>query len=103
MFCSAPGPLAWTAVTLDGYAWIALKNPKQFPSTLFWISNGGRHYEPWNGRHKRRIGIEDACSYFHEGVESSRSKSLPQNIPTVLAITSPTPSLSWEINKGSVF
>ena len=93
MFCAAPGELAWTAVTLDGYVWITLKSPEQFPSTLFWISNGGRHYEPWNGRHKRRIGIEDVCSYFHEGVESSRANSLPQDIPTVAAFSKDTPKV----------
>ena len=82
LLSAKPQNLAWTAVTLDGYAWISLKNPQQFPSTLFWISNGGRHYQPWNGRHKNRIGIEDVCSYFHEGLDSSRSNKLPHGVAT---------------------
>ena len=93
LFSAEADKIAWTAVTLDGYAWIALKNPQQFPSTLFWISNGGRHYEPWNGRHKRRIGIEDVCSYFHEGVESSRSHSLPDDIATVSTFSKDQPTV----------
>ncbi len=92
LFSAKPQDLAWTAVTLDGYAWIALKNPRQFPSTLFWISNGGRHYEPWNQRHLRRIGIEDVCSYFHEGVESSRANQLPHDIATTAEFSKDRPT-----------
>ena len=92
LFSAAEQNLAWTAVTLDGYAWISLKNPKQFPSTLFWISNGGRHYQPWNGRHKNRIGIEDVCSYFHEGLDSSRSNKLPHGIATTADFSKDQPT-----------
>ncbi len=87
LFSSADKDFAWTAVTLDGYVWLALKNPRQFPSTLFWISNGGRHYAPWSGRHKRRLGIEDVCSFFHEGLESSRTNQLPGGIPTTASFS----------------
>ena len=87
LFSPAGKEFAWTAITLDGYAWISLKNPRQFPSTLFWITNGGRHYAPWSGRHKRRLGVEDVCSYFHEGVESSRENRLPGDIPTTAPFT----------------
>ena len=59
-----PGDFAWTAATLDGYVWISLKDPRTLPSTLFWISNGGRHGEPWNGRHLRRLGLEEICGHF---------------------------------------
>ncbi len=75
LFSALDDHFAWTVITLDGYAWIALKDPKQFPSTLFWISNGGRDYTPWNKEHRRRIGIEDVCSYFHEGCEKSPTKN----------------------------
>ena len=93
LFAAKDENFAWMAVTFDGYAWISLKNPKQFPSTLFWISNGGRHYAPWNGRHRRRLGIEDVCSYFHEGVESSRRNQLPNEIPTVAKFSKATPKV----------
>lgn len=76
-------PFAWSAVVLDGYLWFALKNPADFPSTLLWISNGGRTAAPWNARHLGRIGIEEVCSYFCDGVEISRENRLSaHSIPT---------------------
>lgn len=65
-------PFAWTAAVLDGYVWFSLKNPTDFPGTLLWISNAGRTAPPWNGRHIGRMGIEDVCSYFADGVDRSR-------------------------------
>lgn len=76
-------PFAWSAVVFDGYLWFALKNPADFPATLFWISNGGRSAAPWNGRHLGRLGIEEVCSYFSHGVEQSRKNPLAAlGIPT---------------------
>lgn len=65
-------PFSWTACVLDGYVWFSLKKACDFPATLFWISNGGRHSEPWNGRHSSRLGLEEVCSYFCDDVEVSR-------------------------------
>ncbi len=65
-------PFAWTAAMMDGYIWFSLKNPADFPCTILWISNGGRTAPPWNGRHRGRMGIEDVCSHFAEGVDRSR-------------------------------
>ena len=77
-------PFAWSAVVLDGYVWFALKDPEDFPATLFWMSNGGRTAAPWNGRHRGRIGIEEVCSYFSHGVDESRKSPLVGlDIPTV--------------------
>ena len=71
-----PGqPFAWSAAVLDGWMWFSLKNPVDFPATLFWMSNGGRSGPPWNGRHTGRIGIEEVCSYFCHGVDESRKAS----------------------------
>ncbi|XHR26695.1 MAG: hypothetical protein ACFUZC_12130 [Chthoniobacteraceae bacterium] len=70
---------AWTAVTYprNRYVWFALKDPQVLRSTIFWMSNGGRHYLPWNGRHVRVLGVEDVTSYFHYGAaESARSNSI---------------------------
>lgn len=66
-------PFAWTAVTVaeEKYVWFALKDPKVLPSTIFWMSNGGRHYAPWSSRHRRCIGLEDVCAYFHFGLADS--------------------------------
>lgn len=76
-------PFAWSAVRLDGYVWFALKNPVDFPATLFWISNAGRSGAPWNDRHAGRLGIEDVCSHFCNGLETSRENLLAADgIPT---------------------
>jgi hypothetical protein len=81
-------PFAWSAVVLDDYVWFCLKNPADFPSTLFWISNGGRTAAPWNGRHLGRLGIEDVCSYFACGVDVSRQNPLTADgIPTTRHFT----------------
>lgn len=71
-------PFAWTAVTFprQRYVWFALKDPRVLRNTVFWISNGGRHYPPWNGRHVNVLGLEDVTSYFHFGLaESVRAKA----------------------------
>ena len=66
-------PLAWTALTVpeERHVWFALKDPRVLPSTVFWMSNGGRHYPPWNGRHRRAIGLEEVLSNFHYGLAES--------------------------------
>lgn len=64
---------AWTAVTFnkDKWVWLSLKNPAILPQTVFWFSNGGRHYPPWNGRHINVLGVEETASYFHFGLAES--------------------------------
>ena len=66
-------PFAWTAVTLpeERYVWFSLKDPAVLKHTLFWMSNGGRHYSPWNGRHFNMMGLEEVTSYFHYGLMES--------------------------------
>jgi len=76
-------PFAWSAVVLDGFVWFSLKDPSVFPATLWWLSNGGRSAAPWNGRHLGRIGIEEVCSHFCDGVDVSRKDLLAEkDIPT---------------------
>ena len=69
---------AWTAVTFpeEGYVWFALKDPRVLRQTILWISNGGRHYPPWNGRHINVMGLEEVTSYFHYGLAESAAKNL---------------------------
>ena len=69
-------PFAWTAATFDDYVWFSLKNPREFPATLFWLSNGGRTAHPWEKRHLGRVGLEEVCSYFCYGVDVSREDRL---------------------------
>jgi hypothetical protein len=64
---------AWTAVAFPKhrFAWFALKDPRVLRSTIFWISNGGRHYAPWNGRFVNVMGLEEVTSNFHPGLAES--------------------------------
>lgn len=74
--------LAWTAVTFlqERFVWFALKDPTVLRQTILWLSNGGRSYAPWNGRHVSVMGLEEVTSYFHYGLApSARSNSLEQN------------------------
>jgi hypothetical protein len=40
-----------------------------------WISNGGRHYAPWNGEHVGVMGLEEVTSYFHFGLAESAKRN----------------------------
>jgi hypothetical protein len=79
-------PFAWTAVTFpkQRYLWFALKNPHLLRQTIFWISNGGRHYPPWSGRHTAVMGLEEVTACFHYGLaESARPNQISaKGIPT---------------------
>jgi hypothetical protein len=71
------GP-AWTTLTFSsGFVWVSLRDAADFPTTLLWMSNGGRDDAPWNGRHTRRIGVEDVCSHSCAGLSLSRKSDLP--------------------------
>ena len=91
----AEQPFAWTAVTFPekGYVWFALKDPRVLRETVFWISNGGRHYPPWSGRHVNVMGLEEVCSYFHFGLaESAKSNPLSvKGIPTCITLDARKP------------
>jgi hypothetical protein len=70
-------PFAWTAVTFpkERYVWFALKDPRVLRQTVLWISNGGRHYPPWSGRHINILGLEEVTAYFHFGLAESAGKN----------------------------
>ncbi|PDQ22797.1 hypothetical protein CN311_02005 [Mesorhizobium sanjuanii] len=55
------GGLGWTALArhAEQDLVLVLKNPAELPVTMLWISNGGRDYAPWSGRHRGVLGIED--------------------------------------------
>jgi len=68
----ATASFGWTAATSpDGWVWFALKDPRVLPSTVLWLSNGGRSYAPWSSRHRHVIGIEEVRSYFANGHAAS--------------------------------
>jgi hypothetical protein len=83
---SGNAPFAWTAVAFpkQRYVWFALKDPRVLRGTIFWISNGGRHYAPWNGRHVNVMGLEEVTSYFHGGLAESAADNpfARRGIPT---------------------
>jgi hypothetical protein len=70
-------PLAWAAVAFPQarFAVVTLKNPAVLASTVLWHSNGGRHYAPWNSRHRRVLGVEDVTANFHFGHAESTAES----------------------------
>jgi len=87
--------LAWTTVTFpgQGYVWIALKDPRVLASTVLWHSNGGRHYPPWNGRHRRVLGLEEVTGDFHFGLADSAADNplARRGVPTVLRLRPAAP------------
>ncbi|MCB1106103.1 MAG: hypothetical protein KDK74_15350, partial [Cephaloticoccus sp.] len=80
-------PVAWTTVTYPKrkFVWFALKDPRVLASTILWHSNGGRHYPPWNGRHRRVLGLEEVTSYFDRGLAASAAPNplSRAGVPTV--------------------
>jgi hypothetical protein len=90
-------PFAWTAVTFpkQRYVWFALKDPRVLRQTIFWISNGGRHYAPWNSRHVNVMGLEEVTSYFHLGLAEAtrRNPLVAKGFPTCLRLNPQTPTL----------
>ena len=74
LFISDPErDFSYTAASVpgEGYLYFQLKNPRVLAQTLFWMSNGGRHYAPWNGRVRSVLGMEEITSYFHYGIGKS--------------------------------
>ena len=67
--------LAWSAAvaTQSGWLWFALRPNTVLRSTMLWMSNGGRYYPPFSGRHLRVLGIEEVTSFFHLGHAASVS------------------------------
>jgi hypothetical protein len=70
MVARPAGPFAWTAVTFpkQRFAWFSLKDPRVLKQTVLWISNGGRHGAPWNGRHVNVLGVEEVTGFFANGL-----------------------------------
>jgi hypothetical protein len=87
---------AWTAAAFprQRYVWIAFKDPRKLASTVLWHSNGGRHYKPWNGRHRSVLGIEDVTSHFAQGIDGSTKKNgvNARGIPTALSFSPGKPA-----------
>ncbi len=89
-------PIAWSAVTFPRQRclWLGLKNPRVLRHTVMWISNGGRHYPPWNGRHVNVMGIEEVTAYFHLGLAASAKPNPVSQAgsPTVVRLRADRPT-----------
>ncbi len=68
---------AWSAVSFpgEGYVFFSLKDPRVLRHTVLWLSNGGRHYPPWNGRHVNVLGLEEVTAFFHYGLAASAGRN----------------------------
>lgn len=86
----------WTAATApeEGWVWFGLKNIAELPETLVWMSDGGRDYAPWNGRHRNCIGLEEICSYFHLGTTRSVADNPVARAGNATAVTLGTKPVS---------
>jgi hypothetical protein len=60
-------PFGWSAAIAakDGFLFFSVKDARVLPHTVLWMSNGGRAYPPWSGRHTAVLGIEEAAIGFH--------------------------------------
>ena len=68
------------SVPSEGYLYFQLKNPRVLRETLLWMSNGGRHYPPWNGRVRAVLGMEEITAFYHYGIKPSiESNALTEN------------------------
>ncbi len=91
MLIEAPGhALGWCAASRPATrdAMLSLKNPRDFPVTFLWWSNGGRDYSPWNGRHTGVLGIEEGRSFSLGGHRASTAPNplSEAGIPTALSL-----------------
>ena len=94
---SGKSRLGWNAVSFprEGYVWFSLKDTRVLRNTVFWISNGGRHYSPWSGRHTHILGIEDVTANFHYGANESVNPNplSKQGMPTAIELSPTTPTV----------
>ncbi|UDL96157.1 hypothetical protein LGH83_08240 [Lichenihabitans sp. PAMC28606] len=91
LLAEAPGHrLGWSAVLAPagGFIYLGLRDPRVLPFTLLWLSNGGRDYAPFSGRHKSVLGVEEACSFFIDGYRASIAPNTltARGYPTALTL-----------------
>lgn len=72
--------IGWSAALAaqDGFLFFAIKDARVLPETLLWMSNGGRNYPPWSGRHTAVLGIEEAATRCHEAGDFAGAASPSQ-------------------------
>ncbi|MBU4527627.1 MAG: hypothetical protein KUA43_11460 [Hoeflea sp.] len=83
------GSLGWSAVSRNAEQdhVIVLKRPELLPVTMLWMSNGGRDYAPWSGRHTGVLGIEDArASPLGHADSCGENEYSRSGVPTAFAL-----------------
>ncbi|MEM6389856.1 MAG: hypothetical protein AAF825_08475 [Pseudomonadota bacterium] len=82
--------LGWTVLMREAEddMLVVLKDARQLPVTMLWISNGGRDFAPWNGRHTGVIGIEDGIAAGATGLSYSQGENplRAMEVPTTLTL-----------------
>ncbi len=82
--------LGWaTAARADqGDLFLSLRNVAELPITMLWLSNGGRDYAPWNGRHVGVLGLEEGRTFAGAGHRASINPNAltEEGIPTALEL-----------------
>nr|WP_306268979.1 hypothetical protein [Pararhizobium sp. IMCC3301] len=85
--------IGWSAALADqdGFLFFAVKDARALPETLLWMSNGGRNYAPWSGRHTCVLGIEEAATACHaSGAFASSDTRSPSGLVQALALKAST-------------
>lgn len=82
------GP-GWTTLARrqEGDLVLVLKDPRQLPVTMLWMSNGGRSYAPWNNRHLGVLGIEDARTAVGHASSAGDNFVSREGVPTTFALS----------------
>jgi len=86
------GRIALAYVQL-GYKVVQSWDASHFPSCLLWISNRGRGFYPWSGRH-RGLGVEPIAAPFDLGPATAQSGEDPlarAGVPTSVTLTAGVP------------
>jgi hypothetical protein len=82
--------LGWTVVmrNAENDMVVVLKDARLLPVTMFWVSNGGRDFSPWNGRHTGVLGIEDGCAAGGVGLRAAQGDNRIRafDVPTTMAL-----------------
>jgi hypothetical protein len=93
LFASDPErEFAYSAATFpqQGYIYFQIKDPRLLRATMLWMSHGGRYSEPWNGRVRGALGLEEITGFFHYGLKAGVETNLLQErgIPTAVDLHS---------------
>ena len=79
----------------EGYRIVMEWDPNVFPAVLLWVSNRGRRYPPWNGRHLG-LGVEPVAAPFDLGYAHAVNPKSPLRAHGVATATRFSPERDLE-------